>query len=282
MNQTTVISIIEYWTQIGEYPSLAKVLDFSSNKTLDISYRNMTDYDRKNIFPHLSNELILKLPVIGLFQIEKLLVKPSEVLPGIEIQINFMVTNIGEIADIYKIPISVNGEKEDTFINVLSPGESEEILMQIEKFDEGEYSINVADQEAVFKVFVPPDLNPANFVIESIEILPTNIMVGDPITIFVTIFNTGDVLGSDSFELKINSDTIDSQEATVNPLDRITLIFDLALNYGEGVYSVSVNDLSSEIVITSPSMKIPWFTLGSITIIITVIILYLLREREII
>ena len=80
-----------------------------------------------------------------------------------------MVTNIGEITDIYKIPIRVNGEKEDTFINVLSPGESEEILMQIEKFEEGEYSINVAEQEAVFKVFVPPDLNPANFVIESIE-----------------------------------------------------------------------------------------------------------------
>jgi len=186
------------------------------------------------------------------------------------------------MTDIYKIPVNINGETLDTFINILSPGESVDIMMQIEKFVEGEYFVNVEGQEVVFSVFIPKDLNPANFIIESIEILPTSIMVGDPITIFVTIFNNGDIIGSDNFELKINSETIDSKEATVNAQDRITLIYDLALNYEEGTYSVSVNDLLSELVIASPSMRIPWFTLGSVTIIITVAILYLLREREII
>jgi hypothetical protein len=281
MNRTTVSLILSAWAQMEEYPTLANVLEYSSDLILDLAYRNMTNTQRTSIFPHLVLDTIIKLPKIGLFEVTNFLLDPPEVSPGMEVQVNFQVSNIGEISDVYQIPIIIDGATEQTYFNMLSPGQSDNIVFVVQRPTDGQYSVKVGDETQTF-IVSSPIFNPAAFIIETIEILPSSIRVGDPISVFVTISNIGGLIGTDEFELKIDSETVDTKTSTISPLDRITLIYDLELDLQDGTYTVSVNDFSSDLVINKVPREIPWFTILAILIVIVGLTVYTLRERGII
>jgi hypothetical protein len=281
MNQTTVSLLLSAWVQLEEYQTLAKVMDYSSDIVIDTAYRDMTNPQRTNIIPHLTLETIIKLPKIGLFEVSNLLLNPIEVTPGMEVQVNFKVSNIGQITDVYQIQVIIDGVTEKTYFNTLSPDQSDTINMPVQRLTDGQYSVKVGDLTQTFTV-LSPVFDPSSFIIENIEIIPPNIRVGELITVFVSIFNTGDLEGTDEIELKIDSVTVETQSITINPRERLTLIFEPELTYLGGTYTVSVNGISQQLVITEDSRSIPWLTVLALIVVISGFALYSLRERGII
>ena len=239
IDQTTVSAILAAWMDLEEYESLGKVLEFSSDHLIDISYTQMTDAQKIEMYPFFSANTISKLPQLVLFQISNLILEPDEVEPGEEVEVNFKVANNGELVDIYRVPVIIDETIEKTFTNVLSPGESDYISLFVERELSNEYLVRVGDRSSSFTVVVPVVINPALFIFESLRITPEEIVFGDPISIFVTIYNSGDVAGSEILALELDSQPVDSKIATINPRERMTLIFNVDMNYDKGSHSIS-------------------------------------------
>jgi hypothetical protein len=54
------------------------------------------------------------------------------------------------------------------------------------------------------------------------------------------------------------------------------------MDYDAGEHEIRIGKSSISVTITEPSFRLPWITLMAITVIITAIVLYVLRVREII
>ena len=92
---------------------------------------------------------------------------------------------------------------------------------------------------------------PAAFTTTYLVILPTEVDIGEPVTIRVLATNTGDLSGSYQVVLRIDKVAVDTQDVTLDGGASQKLTFTTSKDVA-GTYTVNVNGLTGTFTVTAP------------------------------
>lgn len=129
---------------------------------------------------------------------------------------------------------------------------------------------------------------PATFVASELSITPTEVAIGEEITITTLISNTGELAGSHKVTLNIDNVVVATKEVTLEGGASEEITFTVA-KHAAGTYTVSVNGLSDTFtvkpvgaLIPAPPKTINWGLVGGIIVAVVLLSLgsyFLVRKR---
>lgn len=125
------------------------------------------------------------------FEVSDLVISPTEVNPGQVVSISCLVTNIGSEAGSYTVEMGGDFMAQQTV--TLAPGETKTVSFQVTPTVAKTYSVSVDGLYGTFKATTAPV---ADIRVGSLVISPTEVYVGELVTISVIATNYGGAVGS--------------------------------------------------------------------------------------
>jgi len=134
------------------------------------------------------------------FQVSNLIISPAEVQLGYSVTISCLVENIGTEVGTKTVVCKVEGEIMAEQSVTLEPGESRTIAFEVVPDVAKTYSVSVDGLSGTFRATTVPvaDIRVENLVIE-----PSEVQVGQPVTISVMVANYGAAAGSKTISCNI-------------------------------------------------------------------------------
>ena len=216
MDITKVIDIVDEWMATEDYEGLATVFSYLSDAKLEELFLSMTPQDRTTFYPYLDETIQAKLPDVGALVVSDLSITPSTVETGDPVTITVEVSNDGLLQFSEGITLRVDGSSVESEILTLMPGETETVTWTVSEATAGTYSVEVNGLTDSFTVEEPePAPAPANIVYHSVAVSPSLVEAGNPVTVTVTLDNTGDLIGSETIELYVNYILEDSETKSI-------------------------------------------------------------------
>jgi len=125
------------------------------------------------------------------FKVSDLVISPAEVEPGQAVTISCTVTNIGvEAGD---CTVILGGDFMDSQTVTLAPGESKTVSFEVTPMVAKSYSVSVNGLYGTFRATEAPV---TDIRVESLNITPSDVLVGEKVTISITAVNYGTASGS--------------------------------------------------------------------------------------
>ncbi|MBA7635567.1 hypothetical protein ES703_43171 [subsurface metagenome] len=135
----------------------------------------------------------------------------------------------------------------------------------------------------------PPPPTPAAFTPGSLSVSPTEVDVGEAVTISISVANTGGQAGSYTVMLKINDAVEETKEVTVAAGASETVTFTTSKDKA-GTYAVDVNGLTGSFMVKEAAVSPPppspvnWLVIGGIiaavVVVVGLLIFFLVRRRR--
>ncbi len=132
------------------------------------------------------------------FRVSNLVISPTEVNPGQVVTISALVENIGSEAGSYTVKLGGDFMAEQTV--TLEPGESRAIAFEVVPDVAKTYSVSVDGLSGTFRATTVPV---ADIKVENLVIEPSEVQVGQPVTISVMVTNYGAVAGTKTITCNI-------------------------------------------------------------------------------
>ncbi len=232
---------------------------------------------------HFTAFTILAYTRPAVFIASNLSITPAEVDIGEEVTITALITNTGDLTGSYEATLKIDNVVVATKEVTLAGHASQRVTFTTAKDVAGTYTVNVNGQSDTFTVKTAPV--PAAFTLSSLTISPTEVDMGEEITISVLITNTGDLTGSYEATLKIDNVVVATKEVTLvgGASQRVT--FTTAKDIA-GTYTVTVDGLSGTFEVKVPPLPpkpINWWLIGGIiagVIIIGVVVWQVVVRRR--
>lgn len=130
-------------------------------------------------------------PPVAEFRVSNLVISPTEVNPGQAVTVSCTVTNIGAEAGSYTVKMGGDFVAEQSV--TLQPGESKTVAFDITPAVVKTYSVSVDGLTGTFRAVEVPV---ADIRVEDLTITPSEVYVGEKVTISVTATNYGTKAGS--------------------------------------------------------------------------------------
>jgi hypothetical protein len=252
MDITKVIDIIDGWMATEDYEGLAMVFSYLSDAKLEELFLSMTPEDRTTLYPYLDEVSQAKLPDVGEFTVSDLSITPSTVETGDPVTISVEVSNDGLLQFSEGITLKVDGTSVETEMLTLMPGDSETVTWTLSRATAGTYDVEVNGLTGSFTVEEPePEPEPANIVYHSVAVSPSSVEVGDPVTVTVTLDNTGELIGTETVELYVNDVLDDSDTTTIVGGGTGTVTFQVTKDTA-GTYTVEAGGETATFTVTEP------------------------------
>ncbi|MBA7580913.1 hypothetical protein ES708_22811 [subsurface metagenome] len=147
--------------------------------------------------PVVGKSAIMTVEVVGVappgaeFEVSNLIISPTEVNPGQVVTISCLVTNIGGEAGSYTVHLGGDFMASKTVS--LGPGESTTVSFPVTPTAAGTYNVSA---DGLYGSFVATEEAVADIRVENLAISPSEVMVGEPVSISVTATNYGTKAGS--------------------------------------------------------------------------------------
>ena len=125
------------------------------------------------------------------FKVSDLAISPPVVNPGQPVIISCLVTNIGAEAGDYTVSLGGDFVAEQEIF--LQPGESKIVSFEVAPTVAGAYSVNV---DGLTGTFEAAEIPVADIRVENLTISPSEVYIGETVTISVTATNYGTAAGS--------------------------------------------------------------------------------------
>jgi len=140
-----------------------------------------------------------------------------------------------------------------------------------------------------YEVEAPPPPAPAAFTLSLLSISPTEVNIGETVTITTSVANTGDTEGTYTITLKINEVKEADKSVTIAAGSSQNVTFVVSRNVA-GSYSVDVNGISGSFTVKEvpeapaapPAKAINWPVIGGIiaaVVVVGLVIFFLVRRR---
>jgi len=179
----------------------------SGEFSIDLRFTNIGSYE----ITVLATPAPLPLPVIGVepvigksdtmaievagvapqFEVSNLVISPTEVQIGYPVTISCLVTNTGSEAGNCTVHLGGDFVSEQTI--TLGPGQSEVVSFTVTPNVAKTYQVSV---DGLSGSFVATEEPVADIRVENLTIEPSEVMVGETVTISVTVKNYGNASGS--------------------------------------------------------------------------------------
>jgi hypothetical protein len=273
MQLSIVIDVVEAWVTDARYAelilNLVNVLEKVSTQLLGDVYVGIGNVERETLYPYLTAGMVTGLPEIGEFLVTDLVASPSTVEPSEEVTISYTLSNVGGQTDRYVILLKVNGANVATDTGLLGNGTSIELSHKVIYAQAGIYSVSVEEASTSFTVEQPPPPpKPADLQVTNIELVPASVIQGEEVTVYATVTNLGELLGTGSFTMKLDTEDISSKEATLGGGDTVNIMFTIVADYTSGIHEIQVGSLSASLTVQIAPRQTPWFTIITGAIIV--------------
>lgn len=180
------------------------------------------------------------------FTITGLSITPAEVYVGDRVSISVLVTNTGDLTGSYEVSLEINNKVMQTKEVTLDGGDSETVSFSVTPEAAGEYSVNVNGLLGTFEV--KELLAPAAFTTSALNIFPTEVNIGERVTISVIVTNTGDLTGAYKVTLKIDGVVVDVKEVMLARGTSQEVVF-TTVKHTAGTYTVDIDGLLGSFVV---------------------------------
>jgi len=222
------------------------------------------------------------------FEVADLTISPVEAETGQAITISADITNISSEAATYVATLWIDNTVEAGQDIYLEAGETEPTSFTVTRDAEGSYDVRIDRLFGSFSVTAEVEVVelPANFVASNLSVTPTEVDIGQQVTISVVITNIGDLTGSYEVALKIDDVVVATEDVTLAGGASQTVVFSTAREVA-GTYTVTIDSLSEtfEVKALPPPVKpINWWLIGGIiagVIIIGLVIWQVITRRRV-
>ncbi len=175
-----------------------------------------------------------------------LAVMPQTVGPGDTVTVDFTIANTGDLTGTYEAVLTVDGiEKQRQTVQVAG-GAVANASFVLTAGDAGTYTVTVGNRRASFTVAAPePERvpEPAAISVTGIMVNPVAVTVGTPVTLGVTVTNSGGMAGDYTIVLKINGVTEESRQLTLAAGDTEVVTLTITKNVA-GAYTAECDGRS--------------------------------------
>ncbi|MBI4282899.1 MAG: hypothetical protein HY663_00345 [Chloroflexi bacterium] len=223
------------------------------------------------------------------FVLANLSISPAEVKEKEAVNISIQIANDGDLSGSYDVVLKVDNAVAQTKNVTLAGSENQTVSFSVSKDAAGTYAVSIGSLGGSFRVGAAQQL-PANFSIRSLTADPSEVKVGESVSIAALVANSGDLAGTYRVVLKINNVTVATREVALagGASERITFT---VTRDTPGTYTASVDNLSVSLVVNeappvaSPSSPVPppspikptnWLIIGGIIVMVIVVVLLIL------
>ena len=264
--------VIAMWdTQAGKWSNLVSNVDPVSNAiNAQVS--------------HFSAFTVVAYTRPAAFTTTGLVISPAEVDVGKTTTVSVSVANTGDITGSYTITLKIDGVVVDTKDVSLAGGASQQVTFTIVKDVAGTFAIRVDGLSGSLVVKtptappVPP--KPAAFTTSALTISPTEVGIGESLTISAMVTNTGEVTGSYEVILKIDSIVEDTKNVTLAGGAGQQVTF-TAVKVVAATYEVEVNGQHGTFTVVEPvSSAFPWWWIVIGIVVIGLLVYTLIIRRR--
>ncbi|MBI4200918.1 MAG: tandem-95 repeat protein, partial [Chloroflexi bacterium] len=188
------------------------------------------------------------LPLPAGFEVAQLVVAPSQAKAGHPVTITFRVTNTGQAAASYEIPVVVDGAVVFTASGTLPAGASRAHTTQVSSTVPGIHTVQVGPLGDSFNIAA------ANIQYSNIIITPKTVGPGDPVTISVTATNIGDSPGPYEATLFVGGVVEATFSGVLLPQQSKTLPATVS-RQAPGTYGVDLGGLAGLFTVLAPTLN---------------------------
>ncbi len=221
------------------------------------------------------------------FTLSGLTVNPQNALAGDKVTVKVVISNSGDLGGSYHA-VLMAGDIEVTSQEVtLAAGEGRELIFTFSLSSPGEYILKIGGQSALLKVTsvnVPPVTQvtpppstspritpkPAAFVLSALKVDPSEVAFGTPVSVTVTVVNTGEEPGECQVALKLDDAAYQTGTVSLGANQQQNITFKIA-KAPVGMHKVAVDGLSTGFKVTaaknSPSLTLRIW-LGALAVIV--------------
>jgi uncharacterized membrane protein len=217
------------------------------------------------------------------FIYSNLQVSPQSVQAGEPVTVTVTVTNTGGQSGTDSVELKVDGVTTETKSVTLNPGQSTTVTWTLSRTTVGTYAVAVGSLTGSFTVTAPPvPPEPAEFIYSNLQVSPQSVQAGEPVTVTVTVTNTGGQSGTDSVELKVDGVTTETKSVTLNAGASSTVTWTVTTAYA-GTYTVAVGSLTGSFTVTAPPVpptpSFPWEILGLVVVFVGGVAYFLYKRQ---
>jgi len=270
MSLTKILDVVTAWIPTGDFESLSKVFDLLTVESVANIWMGLSSTERDAVLPHLSAETAATLPELAEFRVTELSVSPTEVQVNEYVSISVTVENVGVEAGDYIIRVIINGLTEVTETVSAAAGASKTVTFSVAKDEGGIFTVEADGRTVSFTVIVPEPPVPAEFVLSNLVLAPSEVNLGEPVSVSVDIENIGEESGSYTAEFSLDGVIEKTESVTLDGGESTSVSFSLTAE-DEGDHVVEVGGLSSSFTVTEPPVK-PDYTLVYMFVAVLVLV----------
>jgi hypothetical protein len=163
----------------------------------------------------------------------------GRVQTGETVRITATVANAGDVAGETTVSLEIDGRVVENAGVEVAGGESKKVTFTRQFETRGDRSVAVDDVSAgTVSVLAPP-----NVVVTGAEMSKDEVLVGEPLSVQVSVENTGDSSGATTVALAVDGTVVDSTEVTVDGQEAETVEFTRAFEE-VGAKTLRINGVS--------------------------------------
>lgn len=172
-------------------------------------------------------------------RISNLTVEPKEGKAPLNVIINALIANDGNLPGEYTATLYINGRPAANQTITLDAWEKNTITFTYTFNEPGIYNVTI-DNLAPMTVTV---IKPANIIMKEIVVSWMNRPAPVPVNVSCTLINNGDAEGNYTITLYIDGRPVANQTVTLKAWERRTVTFNYILNE-PGTHNITINDMS--------------------------------------
>jgi hypothetical protein len=237
---------------VAEKNLVLATYDWDSEQWQDLE--SATNPDQNTIttkLSHFSTYAILAYTRPASFEVTEFSVAPRELELGNDVSISCALRNTGDLTGSYEVSLELDGVVIQTREVTLDGGDSETLNFSATPETSGEHKVGIGNLLETFTVREPEA--PAAFVTNALNVTPTEVSLGDSVTIAVLVSNTGELTGSYEAVLKIDDVIVQTKQVTITGGDSQIAIFNITPDT-PGQYRVNVDGLEGIYEVNAPSL----------------------------
>ncbi len=217
------------------------------------------------------------------FTTSDLTISPAEADIGQSVTISVLVANTGDFTGSYEVTLKIDDVAVATQDVTLAGGASQTLTFTTTKDAAGTYTVNINGLSGTLTVKAPPvPAKPAAFTTSSLTISPTEVDIGQSVTISVLVANTGGVTDSYEVTLKIDDVAVATQDVTLAGGASQTVTFTTAKD-AAATYQVAVDGQRGEFTVVKPvpPPSFPWWWIIVGVVVVGLLVYFLWWRRRI-
>lgn len=262
------------WISSGYLDSLSDVLDYLPIEEFELHYTAWSGGERMNIYPYLNLETLSSIPRITSYRVNEILVTPVSPKIGEVFTIMASIENIGEETDLLEATLMLDNEALASIRDMVVPGGINLITQDASINQPGEHRLSLLDQS--ISLYIEAG-QATELEIESLNLYPETVQVGENFTVYVDIFNPNTNMVSADIPVYFDDMLVYNVSVNVSGGSNTMLQFTLASPDQPGEYDVVVGEYLKRI--TVERVRSDNYILPTLVVILVLIVL-IIRFRE--